>query len=159
MSSAFVGTRLVTSGDELKQSLETLPAQSRYYFLRWVHKVSGFCNSLPADFPSPKGEMLTPDFEVRWQQTPQGYDLLLLSLQEPKGAHHFQALGQDWVVSAPLSVHLSPKDTPEERQNTRYPKPIIYPDKFKLHQRYFQNQHTGTVHFVSLTLASKEVTP
>lgn len=156
---AFVGTRLVKTSDELKSLLQTLPAPSRCYFLRWVHRVSGFSDSLPADFPSPKGEMLTPEFEVRWQQTPQGYDLLLLAHCEPKTEHGFQALGNDWItfdLEACLSPKGKPHDTEETRQDTRFPQPLIYPDHLKVKQRYFQNEHTGTVHFVALTLVAKE---
>ena len=159
---AFVGTRSVETSDQLKSLLQDLPAQSRCYFLRWVHKVSGFSYSLPAEFPSSKGEMLTPDFEVRWQQTRQGYDLLVLAHHKPMSEYGFQALNKDfaWITLEPLSVHLSPKgkpqDTAEKRQNTRFPQPLIYPDDLKLQQRYFQDKHTGTVHFVALTLIAKE---
>ena len=162
---AFVGTLSVKTSDQLKSLLQDLPATSRCYFLRWVHQVSGFSYSLPEGFPSPRGEMLTPDFEVRWQQTPQGYDLLLLAQDESLSEHGFQALNKNssWTTSEPLPVHLSPKgkphDTAEKRQDTRFPKPLIYPDGLKLHQRYFQDKHTETVHFVALTLvASKEKT-
>ncbi len=158
---AFVGTRSIETSEQLKSLLQELPAQSRCYFLRWVHKVSGFSDSLPEDFPSPKGEMLTPNFEVRWQQTQQGYDLLLLAHVQPTSDHGFQALNKEnkeriWITSKPLAVHLSPKDTEEERQDTRFPKPLIYPDNHKLEQRYFQDKHTGTVHFVALTLVAEE---
>lgn len=158
---AFVGTRSVETPDQLKSLLQGLPAQSRCYFLRWVHKVSGFSDSLPAEFPSPKGEMLTPDFEVRWQQNRQGYDLLLLAHHELATAHGFQALNKNfsWVTSEPLAVHLSPKgkpqDTAEKRQDTRFPKPLVYPDDLKLQQWYFQDKHTGTVHFVALMLVAQ----
>lgn len=156
MSSAFVGTRSVETPDQLKSLLQDLPATSRCYFLRWVHKVSGFSYSLPEEFPSPRGEMLTPDFEVRWQRTRQGYDLLLLAHHEPTSEHGFQALNTDfaWITSEPLSAHLSPKGKPQEtaerRQDTRFPQPLIYPDDLKLQQRYFCNKSTGTVHFVAL---------
>jgi hypothetical protein len=159
---AFVGTRSVETPDQLKSLLQELPATSRYYFLRWVHNVSGFSCSLPEDFPSPKGEMLTPGFEVRWQQTQQGYDLLLLAHHELPSEHGFQALSKNvsWMTSEPLAVHLLPKgkpqDTAEKRQDTRFPQPLIYPDGLKLQQRYFQDKHTGTVHFVALTLIAKE---
>lgn len=161
MSSAFVGVRSIETSEQLKSLLQDLPAKSRCYFLRWVHKVSGFSYSLPEEFPSPKGEMLTPDFEVRWQQTRQGYDLLLLAHQPPS-EHGFQALNENvsWTASEPLLVHLSPKGMPhataEKRQETRFPKPLIYPDNLKLQQRYFQDENTGTVHFVALTLVTKE---
>jgi hypothetical protein len=162
MSQAFVGIRSVMSGDELKQALGSLPAQSRCYFLRWVHRVSGFVDAIPADFPSPEGEMLTPQFEVRWKQTKQGYELLLLhDGAVPDLAWGFEAVGKDWITSAPLPTHLHPKGNRQEseanQQDTRFPKPFIYPDDLTIKQRYFQNQDTGTIHFVALTLAKPEV--
>jgi hypothetical protein len=155
----FVGMRSVQSSDQLKSLLQDLPAQSRCYFLRWVHKVSGFSDSLPTEFPSPRGEMLTPEFEVRWQQTNQGYNLLLLAHREPESDHKFQALDKRWLVSDPLDVHPLPKgkpqDTEAKRQDTRWPQPLIYPDELRLQQRYFQDEQTGTTHFVALTLVAK----
>ncbi|WP_448600115.1 hypothetical protein [Thermoleptolyngbya sp.] len=162
MSTAFVGTRSLETAEQLKSLLQELPARSRCYFLRWVHKVSGFNDSLPVDFPSPKGEMVTPDFEVRWQQTQHGYDLLLLAQHQPTSEYGFQALNKDycWVTSEPLPVHLSPngtlQETEEKRQDTRFPRPLIYPAGLKLQQRYFQNKHTGTIHFVALNLVTTE---
>jgi hypothetical protein len=164
MNQAFVGQRSVASSAELKQLLAGLPAQSRCYFLRWVHKVSGFGYEMPPEFPSPEGEMLTPEFEVRWKQRKQigqGYEVLLLHSGEPDASWNFQPIGQDWMASDPLDTHLHPKGSLEEnaenRQDTRFPKPFIYPNHLKLQQRYFQNQHTGTVHFVALTLVPLKV--
>jgi hypothetical protein len=162
MNQAFVGKRSISSED-LKQFLKELPASSRYYFLRWVHKVSGFVDQLPTDFPSPEGEMLTPKFEVRWKQTRQGYEMLILHHSEPDPSWKFEPIGKDWIASDPLNTHLHSKGTlqkdAENRQDTRYPKPFMYPDRLKLQQRYFQNKHTGTIHFVALTLDESEVKP
>jgi hypothetical protein len=159
MSKAFVGKRSLTSSDELKKLLETLPSTSRCYFLRWIHKVSGFVDQIPNDFPSPEGEMLTPEFEVRWKQTRQGYEMLLLQSGEPDPDWKFETIGKDWISSNPLAVYLHPNGKLEDsdRQDTRYPKLFIYPNDLNLQQRYFQNQHTGTIHFVALTLAKSEV--
>jgi hypothetical protein len=156
MSQAFVGSRSASSGEDLKQLLLGLPAQSRCYFLRWVHRVSGFVDELPQDFPSPEGEMLTPEFEVRWKPSRQGYELLLLHSGKPDANWGFEPIGSDWMVSEPLSTHLHAKGeiqgAAENRQDTRFPNPFIYPSALKLQQRYFQKQHTGTVHFVGLML-------
>ena len=158
MNQAFVGKRSIASSDELKKLLETFPASSCYYFLRWVHKVSGFVDQIPPEFPSPEGEMLTPEFEVRWKQTRQGYEVLLLHSSEPDPVWGFKPIGKDWITSKPLDTHLHPKGFQgADGQDTRYPKPFIYPAHLRLKQRYFQNQHTGTVHFVALTLAQEEV--
>ncbi len=160
MNQAFVGKRTLSSGNELKKLLlEMVPATSRYYFLRWVHKVSGFVDELPTDFPSPEGEMLTSKFEVRWKQARQGYEVLLLHSSEPDSNWEFEPIGKDWTASKPLPAHLHPHGALQatDRQDTRYPKLFIYPDSLRLQQQYFQNQHTGTVHFVALTLAEPEV--
>jgi hypothetical protein len=82
---------------------------------------------------------------------------LLLCAGTVDEAWGFQAIALDWITSAPLTAHLHPKGSlqvkAEDRQDTRFPKPFIYPDRLKLQQRYFQNQQTGAVHFVALTLA------
>jgi hypothetical protein len=148
MSQAFVGTKSIDAAS-LKQFLQNLTAPSRYYFLRWVHQVSGFVEQLPETI-SPEGAMHTPDFEVRWQQTKQGYELLILCAGEVDEAWGFQAIASDWITSDPLAAHLHPKGS---LQDTRFPTLFIYPDLLKLQQRYFQNQQTGAVHFVALTLA------
>lgn len=157
MNQAFVGKRSIGSSNELKKLLETLPAPSRCYFLRWVHKISGLVEQIPNDL-SPEGEMFTPDFELRWKQTRQGYEVLLLHSSEPDPNWKFKSVGKDWITSEPLDTHLHPNGLQDaDRQDTRYPKQFVYPNHLRLKQRYFQNQQTGTVHFVSLTLASKEV--
>ncbi len=152
MSQAFVGTRSVASGEELKQVLEVLPAQSRCYFLRWVHQVSGFQVQLPAEFPSPEGEMMTPHFEVRWKRKREGYELLLLAQDVQASTWGFEAVSRTWEASEPLPTHWhNSGDTPD----MRFPKTFTYPKHLKLQQRYFHDRETGTVHFVALTLMEK----
>lgn len=173
MNQAFVGTQSVASSDALRKLLlKTLPDTPRCYFLRWVHEVSGFEYEMPADFPSPEGEMLTSEFEIRWKQMPQGYDVLLLHSREPDPNWGFEPIKKDWIwiASEPLRVHLHPKGAPqdalEKRKDTRFPNDFNYPNDLftdpndpnsKLQQRYFQNKQTGTVHFVALTLAPSKV--
>ena len=179
LTPAFVGTRRVESAEALKNLLEnSLQAPSRYYFLRWPHRVSGFVDRLPETFPSPSGELFTPEFEVRWQQKGTAYELLLLhtgaeDLAAEQAAHWgFNPLQNGWQVSAPLAAHLHPKgphirpkslgqsekpgphQQDAERQDTKFPKPFQYPTGLKLQQRYFHDRHTQTVHFVALTLAT-----
>jgi hypothetical protein len=160
MSQAFVGTRSASSGEELEQVLLGFPAQSRCYFLRWVHKISGFVEELPKNFPSPEGEMLTPEFEVRWKPARHGYELLLLHSGQPAESWGFTPIEGDWVASEPLRTHLHAKGElqgpAEARQDTRFPNPFIYPSGLELQQRYFQKTHTGTIHFVGLTAKLKE---
>jgi hypothetical protein len=150
MSQAFVGTQSVDSGKALKALLEQCPAPKRQYFLRWVHQVK-WAETLPSEFPSPEGEMMTPAFEIRWQQVGQGYELLLLATSElPQLSTTFEPLLPfSWVASEPLAAHLL---STGNQQDMRFPKDIQYPVSLKLQQRYFQDQQTGTVHFVARTL-------
>lgn len=152
LTPAFVGTRSVASGDELKQLLVDLPASSRCYFLRWVHKVSGFLYDLPVEFPSPEGEMMTPNFEVRWKRQRDGYEVLLLAQNIEAATWGFEKVVKSWGASEVLPTHWhSSGDTPD----MRFPKTFIYPKNLKLKQRYFHDRETGTVHFVALTLEEK----
>jgi hypothetical protein len=62
LTPAFVGTRRVESAEALRNFLENdLHAPSRYYFLRWLHRVSGFVDRLPEGLPSP-AKLLSGDF-------------------------------------------------------------------------------------------------
>jgi hypothetical protein len=151
MSQAFVGTRSVESGQALKDLLEQCPAPNRQYFLRWVHQAK-WAEVLPPEFPSPEGELMTPEFELRWKQAGQGYDLLLLAASDsPQLTEAFEPLARfRWLASAPLGAHLLGQGA---EQDLRFPQAIRYPASLKLQQRYFQDQQTGTVHFVARTLA------
>jgi hypothetical protein len=152
LNPAFVGTRSVSSSEELRQLLVSLPASSRCYFLRWVHKVSGFQHQLPVEFPSPEGEMMTPDFEVRWKGQRDGYDVLLLAHTVEAAAWGFEAVAKSWGTSEALPTYWhNSGDTPD----MRFPKTFLYPKNLKLQQRYFHDRETGTVHFVALTLEEK----
>ncbi len=151
MSRAFVGTRRIDSDVALESLLAHCPAKSRYYFLRWVHQVRWVTEPLPADFPSPEGEMITPEFEIRWKKARQGYDVLLLAIGEPSQMPTaFEPLPSlSWVTSEPLAVHLLGQGT---EQDVRFPQNLTYPANLNLQQRYFQDQNTGTIHFVARTL-------
>jgi hypothetical protein len=129
LTPAFVGTRRVESAEALRNFLENdLHAPSRYYFLRWLHRVSGFVDRLPEGLPSPAGECLTPEFELRWQQKGTAYELLLLhtgdegQAAEQAAKWGFQPLQNGWQVSAPQAAHLHPKG-PHLR-----PKPVSQPE-------------------------------
>jgi hypothetical protein len=150
MSQAFVGIQSVDSEAALKTLLEDCTAPTRHYFLRWVHQVKWEKN-LPPEFPSPEGEMMTPEFEIRWKQCAKGYDLLLLAVgNPPELPTAFEPLFSfSWLASEPFAAPFLSRG---DEQDLRFPQDIDYPAKLQLQQRYFQDPQTGTVHFVARTL-------
>jgi hypothetical protein len=140
--SAFVGTYTVDSAEELRSLLESLKTEKSYFFLRWPHQVSGFCQSLPVDFPSPEGQIFDDQKELRWQKQGESFSLLLLN---EDGIHeNFQPLGKTWLTKI-QPAHLYRKN------ETRFPKKIHH-QPINLGQRYFIDVETSTVHFVALTI-------
>ena len=115
--SAFVGTRTVSSAEELRSLIQQIKDQEKsYFFLRWPHKVSGFCKELPSDFPSPEGQMFDSQKELRWKQQGKTYTVLLLSTA---GEHpDFEAVGHTSWDAQVQETHLYP------RTETRFPKGI-----------------------------------
>jgi hypothetical protein len=154
MSRGFVGTQTLDSSAalvELLQDLQkSLPAHQYSYFLRWVHRVAWAETAPSVTTLSPEGEMLTPDYELRWQASGQGYEVLLLAAGKPPTTQKFTPMALEWQVSDPLPALLLPT---ADAQDARYPQNLTYPSKLQLEQRYFQHRSTGTVHFVARTLA------
>jgi len=150
---SFVGTKTIESEDALKTLIEQIskqvPEASRCFFLRWPHKVSGLCRNLPADFPSPKGQVFTHDFELRWQTQGKGYSLLLLSqTDDVSGFEGFSELEPKTKWSTwDRPAHAYPAT------ETRFPKGIA-DRQINIGQRYFQDRATATVHFVALVALS-----
>ncbi|MGB5962500.1 MAG: hypothetical protein WBG73_17670 [Coleofasciculaceae cyanobacterium] len=141
----FVGFKQVSSKEELRELLNQKSSQSSYYFLRWAHKVSGFIKQLPPDFPSPEGQMFNEDWELRWKQRKNGYEVLLLS---DNGAEPgFTKVGQKWDTQL-RTAHVYPLT------ETRFPKEFIA-ESIDIAQRYFLDSQTATVHFVALTVSKK----
>lgn len=147
--SAFVGTRTVESAEELRSLIQQFQGEKSCFFLRWPHKVSGFCKTLPDEFPSPEGQVFDSQKELRWkQQGMGGYSILLLSAN---GANpDFEPISDSrniqiqWDVQA-QDVH------PYPQTETRFPKGLNYKEEgFNLGQRYFSDLQTATVHFVAL---------
>jgi hypothetical protein len=148
MSQALVGTKTVTSIQELQDLLAKF-APDPVYFGRWAHKVSGLVKSIDLALPSPEGQMFCPQCEVRWKQNSrQGYEVLLLHCDRSVTEWGFEPVGNGWLVSVPLPAHQYDSD------ETRFPQGFHSTEKVKLHQRYFRDAATDTVHFVALTLAS-----
>lgn len=143
--SAFVGTCTVASEQELRSLIEALQTKESCFFLKWPHKVSGFCKALPTDFPSPEGQMFDRQKELRWKKQGKGFSVLLLSAD---GAHSdFEPIGDGWDVHV-QDAHSYPKT------ETRFPQGLDYDEKgFNLGQRYFANPRTAIVHFVALKVS------
>ncbi len=175
---SFVGVHSqVLSAQELIQVLEKLEtsAQPSYYFLRWSHRVSGFWqrrfeefpslakdigdrinrinfNQIEAAFPSPEGQMFNNQLELRWKKKQANYEILLLSATGSQEDYpEFQLVGNDWnVVNRNAHLYASGPTQTE----TRFPKKFDHQD-IKVAQRYFMDSKTTTVHFVALTVSSK----
>lgn len=146
MSQPFVGIRTVASAGELRSLIDQVAQKQPYYsFLRWPHQVSGLAAGLPETFPSPEGQVFSQFFELRWQQLPVGYEVLLLHCNEVSPDSNFTAVGETWQVSSLKGAYLY------ERDETRFPKGLQYPKGLQFRQRYFHDTQTATVHFVALT--------
>ncbi len=142
---SFVGYKQVSSPEELQKLLQNYYQQPSYYFLRWAYTVSGILADLPADFPSPEGQMFNSELELRWKQNNDGYQVLLLSQNQPKPESKFNPIGKEWIICDRNAYFY---DTDE----TKFPKGFTYPEKLSLGQRYFQDAKTSTIHFVALTV-------
>ena len=152
-----VGTCDAISQKQLATVLEHLANPQSAYFLRWPHRVSGWHSKLPKEFPSPEGQLVTAEIELRWRRYGHGYDLLLLSAESVK-----------WVADQlPELKRLGTWQTclrpvlPYRDRIPQYPKRFQYeginPDQ--LQQRYFRNAQTGIVQFVALALVKGATVP
>lgn len=143
----FVGvSEQLLTVDELRKLLEKPLNQQNYYFLRWTHKVSGIVERLPAEFPSPEGQMFNCDRELRWKQQGQHFSVLLLSTTGSEPG--FKGIGQKWETQQ-RDAHIY------SATETRFPKGLSS-TKVDVAQRYFMDADTATVHFVALTVAKKQ---
>lgn len=141
---AFVGTTTL-SGDELVKLLQKRAStQPSYYFLRWFHTVSGFISQLPANFPSPEGQMFNHRWEIRWQQQGDKYQVLILSIEDTEPDFTPLAAIETWEVKTE-KAYVYPTN------ETRFPQGIK-DNGLNLSQRYFYNPATATIHFIALTL-------
>lgn len=141
----FVGIKKVSSVEELRELLTQRSSQPSYYFLRWAYKVSGIVKQLPPDFLSPEGQMFNADWELRWKQQKNAYEVLLLSTAEAETG--FTTVGQNWDTEL-RQAHVY------RSTETRFPKEFISED-IEVAQRYFKDSQTATVHFVALTVSKK----
>jgi hypothetical protein len=141
--SAFVGTRTVESAKELRSLIQQFQSKKTCFFLRWPHKVSGFCKTLPEDFPSPEGQVFDSNKELRWKQQGKIYSVLLLSVDEAQS--DFEPVGTVWNVHI-QEAHTYPKT------ETRFPKGIN-DQRVNISQRYFVDSQTSAVHFIALKVS------
>lgn len=147
MKPGFVGTTTVSSPTDLESLLKNHAGDKGWYFLRWAHTVSGFKRALPSDFERAEGQMFTGDRELRWKPQGKEFNVLLLSsidLREnlDRLKTDLKPVAGDWITQD-WDAHVYP---PNE---TRLPRGIAY-NGVNVGQRYFIDQTTWTVHFVSL---------
>ena len=125
-----------------------------YYILRWKHKVSGILTYLPSDFPSPEGQIFNAELELRWKQNSCGYQVLLLSRNQPNSELGFTPIYKDWKI-CDRNAYFYDVDETKFPQGFTYKNEYeknINPKKISISQRYFQDARTSTVHFVALTV-------
>jgi hypothetical protein len=144
---SFVGFTQVSSPEGLQKILQEYYNKPSYYFLRWSHQVSGILAYLPSEFPSPEGQMFNTELELRWKQNSRGYQVLLLSQNQPKIESEFSPIGKDWTTCDRNAYFY-------DIDETKFPKGFNYKDEFQLNlgQRYFQDTETSTVRFIALTV-------
>jgi hypothetical protein len=158
----FVGSKQVSSADELKNLLgELSPDRQNYYFVRLPHKVSGICLNLPEKFfPGFEGQMFNEKLELRWKKQGNSYNVLLLS-QEIVESDEFEKIEVDWRISDRTAYWYVTSENKQLKQPAQFPKEFLFldidgnsikPEDIKIGQRYFQDKITGTVHFVALTI-------
>ncbi|MEB3282488.1 MAG: hypothetical protein VKK42_26570 [Lyngbya sp.] len=146
---SFVGSKNISSVEELKELLTQNANSSSYYFLRWVDKVSGIIEEFPSDFeqnPSPEGQMFNSEFELRWKRKDSGFEVLLLTEGDSlPGEWKTIEEGCEWETEVRKACLYQPTVT-------RFPRKFKYPKDINLAQRYFKNKTTSTVHFIALTV-------
>ncbi|MBW4458636.1 MAG: hypothetical protein KME47_00050 [Nodosilinea sp. WJT8-NPBG4] len=150
--SAFVGTQTVESAEELRSLIQQFQGEKSCFFLRWPHKVSGFCKTLPDEFPSPEGQVFDSQKELRWkQQGIGGYSVLLLSANGTNP--DFEPISDSRNIQIQWEVQTQDAH-PYPQTETRFPKGLNYKEEgFNLGQRYFFDLQTATVHFVALKVS------
>lgn len=144
---AFVGTIQGVDIKTLKATIQRCFGSSGWQFLRWPHDIELLSTGKAhREFDTcQEGQAFNQICELRWKRKKNGYELLLLSSDE-KGDEAFTKDKQSWK-SQPLNAE------PYESKETRLPKSIKVPKSFdlkKLGQRYFINEKTACVQFVSL---------
>ncbi|NJL39939.1 MAG: hypothetical protein HC840_22295 [Leptolyngbyaceae cyanobacterium RM2_2_4] len=145
MKPGFVATGTCSQA-ELETLLKEQMGDKGWHFVRWAHRVSGFHKGMPKTLDCLEGQMFTGDRELRWKPQGQKFDVLLLSRSDAQDFHQlktsFKSVAGDWMTQD-RDAHIYPST------ETRLPKGITH-NEVKVGQRYFIDQITSTVHFVSL---------
>ena len=157
----FVGCKQLSSSQELQTLLKDFDRQPSYYFLRWKHKVSGILTYLPSEFISAEGQMFNAELELRWKKNSSGYQVLLLSQNQPNKELEFNSIGKHWKTCDRNAYFYDIDETkfPQGFTYKNESQDNIEPKKISLAQRYFQDVQTSTVHFVALTINKTNASP
>ncbi|NJN89604.1 MAG: hypothetical protein HC878_04000 [Leptolyngbyaceae cyanobacterium SL_5_14] len=145
MKPGFVATGTCSQA-ELETLLKEQMGDKGWHFVRWAHRVSGFHKGMPKTLDCLEGQMFTSDRELRWKPQGQEFNVLLLSTQDASDLTQlkpdFTHISGNWVTQD-WNAHIYPKT------ETRLPT-VVSADGITIGQRYFIDQTTWTVHFVSL---------
>lgn len=145
----YASTAIAQDEQSLRQLLDRYSQPGDFFFLRWLHKVSGITSQLGSQV-SPEGQLFNTTFELRWKKRQQGYSILWLGLQPPDDSDNlstFTTIDRQWQTDdRPALLH--------DRKTPQYPNLFIYPPELKdqIRQRYFRDGNTNIVHFVALTV-------
>jgi hypothetical protein len=149
MMNGYVYHRQFIAAQDMNKIIDKVKEASNmpdnYYFLRYSHTVSGICLKLLPEREEIEGQMFNANCELRWKKYKTGYEALILSKQKVT-LDRFKELSGKWKI-------VDHKAYWHDVNETKFPKGFIFPDeKPNIHQRYFQNSDTATVHFVALTV-------
>lgn len=154
---AWVGHTMIDSLTKLQKFLQSCQTTTSQYFMRWPDCVSGFkAQPLPNNL-SPMGQLFDSDRELRWRFQGGRYSVLLLSnvddpvAEQPLTFHNccFQPIGNAWKTQT-FNAHVYPET------ETRLPAPIAT-NGVNIHQRFFIDRATATVHFTALAVAPSAI--
>lgn len=147
--SAFVGTKEHLELTQLQELIKSLFPEPAYFCERKPDKIEPFKLGFLQDF-APEGQIFNQQRELRWKKTKKGFNVLLLSLDEPQ-TQTLKKLENNWKTED-QNVHIYGLN------ETRFPRGVhalsaeIDNNNFPLGQRYFQDADTSTIHFIALTL-------
>jgi hypothetical protein len=152
MTQGYVYYRQFVKAEDINKIIDAVKARfnlaENYYFLRYSHTVSGICLELPKERGEIEGQIFNANCELRWKKSKAGYEALILSKKEVT-LDGFEKLSGKWKI-------VDHKAYWHDIKETKFPKGFIFPNqKIDIHQRYFQDSSTATVHFVALTVKEK----
>ncbi|MEA5573547.1 hypothetical protein [Calothrix sp. UHCC 0171] len=160
MTNGYVYHRQLIAAEEIDKIIDAVKnafgSSEHYYFLRYSHKVSGICLELPQERGEIEGQMFNVICELRWKKHKAGYEALILSKHEIT-LDGFEALIKEWKICDRKAFwHKEEPKFPKGFQFKGTDNQDINSDNIKIHQRYFQDSATATVHFVALTVKAND---